>query len=131
MSADLSVALDWLDAIARRDRDRLLALSSADIVLHGPRGAAKGHEALARWFEAVQFRAVPKTAYARDRRLLVLHASQWRDADGAPAGTAESASVFTVAGGKVVGYHRNDRPDPLRQEGFRGATELTLPEPTS
>ncbi len=114
----LDVALQWLQAMGRRDLIGLLALSASDITLYGvlKLAAVRGNERLREWFGAVELSVVPREAYVRDDRILLID----------PRG----ACVLTVAGGLVTSFMRDERPDPVRQLGFRGARKVAL-EPAS
>jgi hypothetical protein len=125
---DLQTVLAWLDAVNRRNAAMLFALSAETITFFGPKGAAGGHERLRRWFDEVRFRATPKAALRAGGRILVLHESVWFGPDGNRIGGGQSGAVFTVENGRVTSYLRDDSPDPVRRQGFRGATELPLPQ---
>ncbi len=123
---ELVTALAFLEAMSRRDEPALFALAHADIAIVGPKGTAKGHPVLKRWFDGVRLRVEPKTALVREDRVLVLHAMTWLDDTGATSSTLDNASLLHVTAGRVSLYMRDDAPGPVRRQGFRGAPEFQL-----
>jgi hypothetical protein len=125
MNGNLRAALDWLSAVTARDKERLIALSDAEIGIHGPRGIARGVDVLERWFDTTHLRIVPREAYRDGDRVLVVHDMEWLDAEGGVSGTLRNASVFTIVDGLVGDYQRDDEPEALPRHGFGSA----VPEP--
>ena len=110
----LDIALQWLQALGRRDLIGLLALSASDITLFGvlKLAAVRGNERLREWFGETTLAVAPREAYLRDDRILLV------DAHG--------ACVLTVADGLVTSFLRDERPQPLITQGFRGVRPIML-----
>jgi hypothetical protein len=125
----LAVALAWLDAVDRRDRDTLMALSDPQIEIIGPRGTNIGRDTLGIWFDRVALKVRPEAAYGAGDRVIVLHQAEWHDpGDGSLVGEADAASIFRVAAGRVSAYERDDDRDGiLERHGFGEADALVLP----
>jgi hypothetical protein len=110
----LDIALQWLQALSRRDLIGLLALSAPDITLYGVMKlpAVRGNERLREWFGTTELAVTPREAYLRDDRILLI------DAGG--------ACVLSVTEGVVTSFLRDERPRPVINQGFRGARLISL-----
>jgi hypothetical protein len=110
----LDIALQWLQALGRRDLIGLLALSAPDITLYGvlKLPAVRGNEQLREWFGMTELSVTPKEAYLRDDRILLID--------------ARGACVLSVAEGVVTSFLRDERPKPVINQGFRGARQVLL-----
>jgi ketosteroid isomerase-like protein len=97
----------WLAAVNAGDADEVLALSDPEVLLTGPRGAARGHEVLCGWLAHAGATFETRALFARDGAVVVAQRGVWRGAEpgGAP-GAAEVATRFRVAGGRVVELER-------------------------
>lgn len=122
----LAVALAWQEAVNDRQVERLVELSDPDIELVGPRGAGRGRQLLRDWLGRAQARFVARRSFARDNIVVIAQRGVWRDpATGAPAGDADLASAFRVAGGRVARFARYDDLDAaLAATGLTAADEV-------
>lgn len=118
IASETLIPLRWLDAVGRRNKAALLALSQPEIAIHGPRGTAVGHEVLGRWFEGTVVRVVPLAVFSQGSNYLVHHKMEWLNEDGTVKGTAVNASVFEVVDGLVASYARDDEDAALERHGF-------------
>jgi len=111
MQTQDSVALvqAWLAAANQQDSAQLLALSSPDIELVGPRGVGHGHRLLLDWLGRAGLTLTTQRIYARDQIVVVAQQGVWRAvASGAFLGEAALASLFRVAQGQVIAFARYD-----------------------
>lgn len=105
----VAIVMAWQDAVNRRDAAGLLALSGRDIELVGPRGSARGRHLLRDWLDRAGLRLDTGRVFARGAVVVVEQRGAWHDAEtGALIGTAELASCFHVADGRVARYARYD-----------------------
>src|SRR5947208_1743536 len=104
MPADAaSVVRDWHDALNRGDVEQLIALSTEEIEVGGPRGRNSGPaaELLPEWFARAGVRMVPRQIFGRDNAMVVEQDATWPGADAQTV-----ASVFKVEGGRVASVVR-------------------------
>ena len=98
----------WHAAVNAGDLERLVALSSTDIEVAGPRGSGRGEQLLRDWFGRAGVRLEPLQTFSRDTDVVVV---EQRATWAAPEGTTTSpprtvASVFSVADGRVTSVMR-------------------------
>lgn len=127
MNENLKVALDWLDAVTRRDTERLISLSDADIELRGPHGVGSGIEVLQQWLATVRLRVSPREGYIEDDQVAIVHDMDWLDAGGQVSASLRNFTFFTLRGGLVTSMERDDEPEALPRHGFGDA----LPHPVT
>jgi SnoaL-like domain len=105
----LAAVLAWHDAVNRRDVERVMDLTSPDVEIVGPRGPARGHDALRQWFGHARVTLEPLRAFARGGAVVVAQRGVWHDpASGEVIDEAQVASCFRVDGGRVAHYQRFD-----------------------
>ena len=68
----------WLDAANRQDVDALLALSDPDIEVVGPRGSARGHQALREWLARAGLALETRRAFSRADVVVLAQHGVWR-----------------------------------------------------
>lgn len=99
----------WQNAANERDAARLVALSSPDIELIGPRGSARGHTVLRDWLERAGAHLATQRTFARGGVVVVAQRATWRSLDtGDALGEASVASCFHVANELVARVGRYD-----------------------
>ncbi len=125
----LAVALAWLTAVNDRDSAALIALSSPQIEVAGPRGVNGGRGALIAWFSRVAMGVTLQRAFVRGNLVLVEHEAVWRDPDTrALQAEADIAGIFTIADGLVARYERADDPElGMTAHGLSAADAVALP----
>jgi hypothetical protein len=102
------------------DVERLVALSSDDVEVGGPRGSGRGSQLLREWFARAGIRLQPRRVYVRDERVVVEQGATW-------PGQAEQtvASAFEVRDGKVERVIRHATlADALDAAGLDEESEL-------
>ena len=77
----------WHAAVNAGDLERLVALSSNDIEVAGPRGSGRGEQLLRDWFGRAGVRLEPLQTFSRDTDVVVV---EQRATWAAPEGTAAS-----------------------------------------
>jgi NAD(P)-dependent dehydrogenase (short-subunit alcohol dehydrogenase family) len=112
----------WQEAASAGDLAQTLALSAVDIEVAGPRGSARGHEAVRDWLSRTGIRLVPRRHFGHASTIVVEQLATWTT--GAPA-PSTIASVFDVRGGRVTRVARHDRlADALADAGLTEAEEI-------
>lgn len=108
-SGDLSVVERWQAAANEGDAETLRALSSRDVEVVGPRGAAQGGDVLVEWLGRARATLEDRRWYCGgDGTVLVEHKATWHEPDGTPLGTQTVWSAFDVRDGVVTRYARYD-----------------------
>lgn len=117
----LEVVESWHSAANARDIDRLCALASLDVEVVGPRGSARGHDALRQWLARGGLSAEPVRWFCGPRgrvvveqrgrwfapeRVTVEDSGRWLIPDNDNERTV--AAAFWLLGGRVVRYQRFD-----------------------
>jgi ketosteroid isomerase-like protein len=97
----------WHAAVNAGDLERLVALSSSDIEVAGPRGSGRGEQLLRDWFGRAGVRLEPLQTFSRDTVVVVEQRATWASAEADSASAARTvASVFSVADGRVTSVMR-------------------------
>jgi hypothetical protein len=124
----VAVVAAWQDAVNRQDVERLVALSSPDIELGGPRGSGRGSGLLRLWFRRAGLRLRTRRVFARGEVVVVAQRGVWRDGEtGEVVGEADFASCFRVAGERVARFARYDSLDAaLAAAGLTQADETPV-----
>ena len=108
MSADpVRVVHDWLAAVNAGDAEAVLGLTAPDVVIVGPRGAARGHEVLRSWMGHAGATFETRETYGAGDSVVVAQHGVWRDT-GAVRGEADVATRFVIADGRVSEMQRYD-----------------------
>ena len=110
MSADpVRVVHDWLAAVNAGDVEAALELTAPDVVIVGPRGAARGHEVLRSWMGHAGATFETRETYAAGGSVVVAQHGVWRDpGTGAVGGEADVAMRFVIVDGRVAQMQRYD-----------------------
>jgi hypothetical protein len=130
---DLAVVEAWLAAVDARDGARLLALTTPDVEIEGPRGSARADRTvLMEWLGRAGFAAESRRwSCGGDGRVVVEQDARWTDVGtGAERGRARTASEFRVdpGGSQVTRYVRHDAGTAaaLAAAGLSPADEVTV-----
>lgn len=110
MSPDpLRTVNDWLAAVNAGDVEGALALTAPDVLIVGPRGAARGHEVLRAWMGHAGATFQTREIFAAGNAVVVAQHGVWRDGEtGVIRGEADVATRFRVADGRVAEMERYD-----------------------
>ena len=94
----------WHAAVNAGDLERLVALSSSDIEVAGPRGSGRGEKLLRDWFGRAGVRLEPLQIFSRDTDVVVVEQrATWAAPEGDTASPPRTvASVFSVVDGRVT-----------------------------
>jgi hypothetical protein len=103
-SAAVSVVLKWHAALNAGDAERVVALSTADVEVGGPRGAGRGADVLRDWVARSGIRLAPRRVYAAAETVVVEQDATWPAAEG----PLVLASLFGVRDGRVARVLRFD-----------------------
>jgi hypothetical protein len=108
MSTDeIAAVLAWHEALNAGETERLLALSSEDVEVGGPRGTGRGHALLREWVDRARIRLEVDRLFHRAGAVVVRQRARWDLPDAGPTAPAEPvASVFRVRDGLVAGVVR-------------------------
>lgn len=119
----------WQEAVNRQDIARLVALSSPNIELVGPRGSGHGLPLLQEWLGRAGLRFAPQKVFVRGNVVAMAHHGAWHSATGAVVGVADFAACFHVRGGRVARFARYDSLDSaLAAANLTHADEIPLTE---
>lgn len=127
MSFDpLHIVHDWLAAVNAGDVEGALTLTAPDVVIVGPRGAARGHAVLRAWMGHAGATFQTRETYAAGDAVVAAQHGVWRDVEtGESRGEADVATRFRVAGGQVTERERYDDVGAALQAA--GLTEADRP----
>lgn len=90
----------WHDALNAGDLNRLLALSTTDIEVGGPRGSGRGSSILADWVGRTGITLAPQQYFARGPLVVVEQEARWHVSGGDDSADPQKvASVFAVREG--------------------------------
>ena len=118
-SPALEVVLAWHDALNAADTERVLALSTDDVEVGGPRGTGTGAGLLRDWIVRAGIRLEPRSWRGHDDTIVVEQSAKWRGEDGQLGEPQLVASVFRVRDGRVCSVIRYaDLTTALEAEGL-------------
>lgn len=110
MKETVRVVRGWQEAANRQDVAGVLARSAPDVALVGPRGEARGHEALQAWLTRAGLSLTTRQLYIRGDSIVADQRGVWRSPEtGEVIGEADVATWFRVAAGQVQFLARYDR----------------------
>jgi ketosteroid isomerase-like protein len=105
----IRIVHDWLAAVNAGDVEGALALTAPDVVIIGPRGAARGHQVLRAWMGHAGANFQTRETFAAGDAVVVAQHGVWRDGEtGEIRGEADVATRFRVADGRVAEMERYD-----------------------
>ncbi|MBO0791902.1 MAG: hypothetical protein J2P36_13275 [Ktedonobacteraceae bacterium] len=122
----------WLDTANQQAGDSLVALSTPDIEVAGPRGSGHGSQLLRDWLSRAGLHLTTLRAFARDSVVVVAQHAVWRSAETREViGEQDLASRFRVEGQLVAQFARHDNLDvALTEAGLHYGDEIpTTVEP--
>ena len=131
MVPEVTTVLAWHEAVNRGDVERLLALSSDDVEVGGPRGRGRGAQLLRDWFGRAGIRLTPRRIFCRRQTVVVEQEAEWRVpgnlGSDESAGRQVVASVFGVHDGRVTSVVRYpDLASALQAAGLAKADEVEV-----
>lgn len=98
----------WHAALNAGDVEHLVALSTEDVEVGGPRGSGRGSQLLREWFGRAGIRLVPRQVFQRGNVVIVEQDAEWRSPEtGEITGKQALASVFIVRKGLVASVVRH------------------------
>ncbi len=104
-TSEIATVLAWHDALNASDLDTLATLSSDDIDIGDPHGAAQGHAALRRWAASHTATAELGRMYVHDGVVVVEQKISNPDDTGA---ATTGASAFRIVRDHVTSVFRHD-----------------------
>lgn len=107
-TSEVDIVFAWHEALNAGDVDRLVALSSEDVEVGGPRGTGMGAHLLREWFGRAGVHLEPRRTYRRGDTVVVEQDAAWHN--HVTDETSESqvvASVFVVRDGRVASVLRH------------------------
>lgn len=125
--APVAVVQAWQDAANAQDIETLLALSTADIEIIGPRGSGRGHELVRDWLGRAGLNLTTLRAFVRGNVVVLSQHGVWRSAKNEEiVGKADLASRFRVRDGRVDQFARYDTLDlALQDAGLTYSDEVS------
>ncbi len=125
-NSDIETVLAWHAALNQADLERVLALTTADVEVGGPRGAGRGADLLRDWIRRAAIRLEPRRIFQHDDVVVVAQAARWPSADGQLGDPQDVASVFRVQAGRVASVIRYpDLAATLQASGLSESDEQT------
>lgn len=102
-TTEVSVVTAWHGALNDGDVERLVALSSDDVEIVGPRGSARGAQVLREWVGRANIRMAVQRVFARDGTVVAEERAEWRSAEnGEVVGSDTVATILRVSDGRVI-----------------------------
>jgi ketosteroid isomerase-like protein len=122
-SSEVTIICAWHDALNAGDVKRLVALSSDDVEVGGPRGLSHGAQVLQEWFGRAGIRLEPRKLFRRGATVVVEQGAEWRaGGTGDVSGRQTAASVFVVRDDRVASVIRySDLSDAFAASGVTEA----------
>src|SRR5438034_11825344 len=122
-TTEIATVEAWHQALNAGDVERLIALSTDDIEVGGPRGSGRGTNLLRDWFGRAGIRLQPRRRFQRGETVVVEQEAGWRSSEtGAVTGRQLLASVFVVRGARVAAVIRHtDLASALASTGLTAA----------
>jgi hypothetical protein len=119
-----AVVQAWVAAVNARDVPGVMARSSGNIEVRGPRGVTRGQPQLRDWVERTGVHLVTERTFVRGDTVVLAQHATWRDQAGLAIASGALAHHFTVADGRVVLMARHEHlADALREAGLTEADE--------
>ena len=104
---ETATVIAWHEAVNAGDIDRLLALSSDDVEVGGPRGTGRGAQLLREWITRAGIQLEPDRMVQRGDTVVVEERARWRSTeDGQLTEPQLVASAFVVRNGRVTSVVR-------------------------
>lgn len=127
--APLHVVRAWVAAVNAQDVPAVMARSTRDIAISGPRGTARGQPALRDWVERTGLQMSIARAFVREGHVVLLHHAVWRDRQGLAIAEATIANRFEVSGDRISAVARYDGlAEALLDAGLTDAHEWSPAE---
>ena len=122
---EVAIVIAWHEALNAGDVDRLVALSSDDIEVGGPRGSGSGAALLRDWATRAGIRLEPRRVFHQAGSVVVEESTRWRSAEhGQMTEPQDVASVFLVRDGRVASVVRHpDLSSALKAAGLEPPDE--------
>ena len=122
---DTSVIAVWHEALNSGDIDRLIALTSDEVEIVGPRGSSRGSsQVLREWVERSGIRLEMRRLFGRDGTYVAEELAEWRSPDsGEVVDRQELATIFRVEDGRVTSIDRRPSLDDALQLSGLGESD--------
>lgn len=109
MKRSVRAAKEWINALNSGDIDVLLRVSGQDIAIAGPKGVAKGEEALRMWYMNTHLTFDLRELLACGNQVIALGTAHWHDGRGAEVGKVTTVFLMEISdAGHVVALSRHD-----------------------
>ena len=120
-----AVVQAWIAAVNARDVPGVMARSSRDIEVRGPRGVTRGQPQLRDWVERTGVHLVTERTFARSDTVVLAQHATWLDQAGLTIASGPIAHRFTVSDERVVLVARHEHlADALNEAGLTEADEV-------
>lgn len=116
----------WHAALNAGNPEHLVALSSDDVEIGGPRGSTRGGQLLREWFARARVSLEPMRTFHRDETVVVEQRATWQVPEAHTGTDSQTvASVFFVQDGQVTSVIRHaDLASALEAGGLASADEV-------
>ena len=120
-----AVVQEWLAAVNARDVPGVMAWSSGEVEMHGPRGVTRGQPQLREWVERTGVHLATERTFARADTVVLAQQATWRDQAGLTIARGPLAHRFTVTGDRITLIARHDDlVGALKEAGLTEADEV-------
>ncbi len=129
-TSEIATIAAWHAALNAGDVERLVALSSDDVEVGGPRGSGCGADLLRDWAGRAGIQLEPRRTFWRAGTVVVEQRARWRSAEDGQMGEAQDvASLFRVRDGRVTAVVRYpDLAAALAAAGLEASDETCVIE---
>lgn len=103
----VALILAWHDAVNAGRIEEVLALTTEDVRVGGPRGSASGQDVLADWVSHAGIQLTPRVIHEGARALYVEQDAQWPSAGASPDGIP-ACTVFEMHDDRIAALLRYD-----------------------
>lgn len=123
---DTSVIAFWHDALNTGDIDRLIALTSDEVEIVGPRGSGTGSsQVLREWVERSGIRLELRRLFGGDGTIVAEELAEWRSPDtGEVVNRQDLATIFRVVDGRVSSIDRRPTLDDALESAGLSESDL-------
>ncbi len=127
--SSVALVLAWQQAANSQDSDRLIALSTPDIELVGPRGSGHGHQLLRDWLGRAGLHLTTLRAFARDNIVVLAQHGVWHSIEtGEITSERDLASRFRLENQRIDQIARHDDLNTaLNEARLHYTDEIPLP----
>ena len=119
----IEVVHAWLVAVNALDIPGVMAWSTGDVEVTGPRGTSRGQPALREWVERARLHLETQRSFASGDRIVLWQRATWRDPHGLVVAETDVANRFVVSGDRISTIVRYDVLEPALEDARLTASD--------